>query len=135
MSVITAEVLHHDIEGGLTELGFNGGRLWVAQIDADPGAQVRLRIAARDVVLALEPPARISATNLIPGHIAEIGSGPGPYCDVRLICGGSILLARITRRSAERLELYPGREVIAVIKAVSVNRRMGAAPALNPPAG
>ncbi len=132
MSVITADVLHHDAEGGLTELGFNGGRLWVARIEADPGAQVRLRIAARDVMLALEPPARISATNMIRGHVAEIGTGPGPYCDIRLVCGGSILLARITRRSAERLGLGPGREVIAVIKAVSVNRQAGAATPVNP---
>ena len=135
MSVITADVLHHDIDGGLTELGFNGGRLWVARINADPGAQVRLRIAARDVMLALEPPAQISATNLISGRIAEIRSGPGPYCDVRLVCGGSILLARITRRSADRLGLAPASEVIAVIKAVSVNRRAGAALGLNPSAG
>ena len=91
-------------------------------------AQVRLRIAARDVMLALEPLARISATNMIPGHVAEIHSGPGPFCDIRLVCGGTIVLARITRRSAERLGLRPGREVIAVIKAVSVNRRAGAAP-------
>jgi molybdate transport system ATP-binding protein len=136
MSVIVADVLRHDAEGGLTELGFNGGRLWVARIGADPGTQVRLRIAARDVMLALEPPARISATNMIQGRVAEIGSGPGPYCDIRLVCGGSILLARITRRSAERLGLGPGSAVIAVIKAVSVNRRAGAAalnsPVLNP---
>jgi molybdate transport system ATP-binding protein len=135
MSVIVADVLHHDAEGGLTELGFNGGRLWVARVDADPGAQVRLRIAARDVMLAVEPPSGISATNHIPGHVAEIHSGPGPYCDIRLVCRGAILLARITRRSAERLGLGPGRPVIAVIKSVSVNRQPGAAPALNFPAG
>ncbi len=72
---------------------------------------------------------------MIHGQVAEIRSGSGPYCDIRLVCGGSILLARITRRSAERLGLGPGREVIAVIKAVSVNRQAGAMPALNRPAG
>jgi molybdate transport system ATP-binding protein len=132
MSVIIADVLHHDAEGGLSELGFNGGRLWVARVDGDPGTQVRLRIAARDVILALEPPTQISATNMIRGHVTEILSGPGPYCDIRLVCGGSILLARITRRSADRLELAIGREVIAVIKAVSVNRRAGVVTAVTP---
>jgi molybdate transport system ATP-binding protein len=135
MSVIVADVLRHDMQGGLTELGFNGGRLWVARIDSDPGTQVRLRIAARDVILALQPPSHISATNMIHGQVAEILSGPGPYCDIRLICGGSILLARITRRSAERLGLVKGSEAIAVIKAVSVNRRAGPAPALSLPPG
>jgi molybdate transport system ATP-binding protein len=86
-------------------------------------------------VLALVPPQQISATNMIHGQVAEILSGPGPYCDIRLICGGSILLARITRRSADRLGLIPGREVIAVIKAVSVNRQAGAAMVLNLPGG
>jgi molybdate transport system ATP-binding protein len=135
MSVITADVLRHDPEGGLTELGFNGGRLWVARIEADPGAPVRLRIAARDVMLAVERPAGISATNLIDGRVAAIASGPGPYCDIRLDCRGAILLARITRRSTERLGLAEGSDVIAVIKSVSVNRQPGAAPALNLPAG
>jgi molybdate transport system ATP-binding protein len=127
MSVIAADVLHHDDRDGLTELGFNGGRLWVARVEADPGEQVRLRIAARDVMLALTPPPDVSAINMIYGHVAEVRAHPGTYCDVRLICGGSVLLARITRRSADRLGLIPGREVIAVIKAVSVNRQAGAA--------
>jgi len=134
MSVITANVLHHDAEGGLTELGFNGGSLWVAQVAADPGTPVRLRIAARDVIVATERPAAVSATNHIAGLVAGINAGPGPYCDVRLACGSTVLLARITRRSAERLGLAPGREVIAVIKAFSVNRQPGAA-ASAPPAG
>ncbi|MGD8310778.1 MAG: molybdenum ABC transporter ATP-binding protein [Chromatiales bacterium] len=134
MSVIAADVLHHDPQDELTELGFNGGRLWVARIDADPGAQVRLRIAARDVMLALAPPQGVSANNMIYGHVAEVGLRTGPYCDVRLICGGSVLLARITRRSAERMGLVPGREVVAVIKAVSVNRQAGAA-VINPRSG
>ncbi len=135
MSVLTADVLRHDPEGGLTELGFNGGRLWVARIQGDPGTAVRLRIAARDVMLATSRPQGISATNLIAGRIAEIRSGPGAFCDVRLDCRGSILLARITRRSSERLGLSLGQEVVAVIKSVSVNRQAGAAPALNQPAG
>ena len=86
-------------------------------------------------MLAVERPSGISATNLIAGHVADITGGPGAYCDIRLVCGGSVLLARITRRSAEWLGLRAGREVIAVIKSVSVNRQPGAAPALNLPAG
>ena len=47
----------------------------------------------------------------------------------------AFLLARITRRSAGRLGLGPGRAVIAVIKAVSVNRQAGAATTFTPPVG
>jgi molybdate transport system ATP-binding protein len=133
MSVITGHVLQHDAEGGLTELGFDGGRLWVTHVAAGPGTPVRLRIAARDVMLATERPRGISAHNLIPGRVAEIHSGDGADCDVKLVCGGAVLLARITRRSVERLGLHPGAEAIAVIKAVSVNRQPAAAEGLSLP--
>jgi molybdate transport system ATP-binding protein len=39
---------------------------------------------------------------------------------VRLDAGGEVILARVTRRSAEALLLAPGRPVFAVRKAVSV---------------
>ena len=41
--------------------------------------------------------------------------------NVTLDCGGAALVARITRQSAAALELTPGRDVFAVIKAVSVS--------------
>ena len=37
--------------------------------------------------------------------------------------GGEHLLARITRRSAEALELTPRREIFAVIKTIAIDRR------------
>ena len=39
---------------------------------------------------------------------------------VRLDLAGTALLARITRRSAQCLDIRPGREVMAQIKAVAV---------------
>jgi molybdate transport system ATP-binding protein len=42
--------------------------------------------------------------------------------DVRIDVAGTPLLARVTRYSAERLQLAPGREVWAMVKAVSLDR-------------
>jgi len=52
----------------------------------------------------------------------EIVEGPGAAADVRLSVGEATLLARVTRRSAERLGLRPGLEVYAMVKAISLDR-------------
>jgi molybdate transport system ATP-binding protein len=84
---------------------------------------VRVRIRARDVSIALEPPAGVSILNVLPGTVAELGSADGSSLDVRIDIGGSPVIARITRHSAARLALAPGKRVFAMIKAVSLDRR------------
>jgi len=37
--------------------------------------------------------------------------------------GGAKLIARITRRSQQRLQIRPGQEVYALVKAVSLDHR------------
>jgi molybdate transport system ATP-binding protein len=46
--------------------------------------------------------------------------GQGPGVLVRLDLGGEFLLARVTRRSAQALELVPGLAVHAIVKTVAV---------------
>ncbi len=105
---------------GLTRLASRAGPLWLPRIEAPPGATLRVRILAQDVMLALGRPEAVSALNILPAKVAEIRIGEGPGALVRLDAGGEALLARVTRRSAAALGLEPGREVFAVIKAVSV---------------
>jgi molybdopterin-binding protein len=47
--------------------------------------------------------------------------GASPTVAARLDCGGATLIARITRKSLDRLDLVPGRVVHAVIKSVSLD--------------
>jgi molybdenum ABC transporter ATP-binding protein len=96
--------------------------LFVPLVSAPPGAAVRVRIAAEDVMLALDAPARVSALNVLPGRVSEIGPQGGPSRLVQVETGGGRLLARITQRSAEALALAPGKQVFAVVKTVSVAR-------------
>jgi molybdate transport system ATP-binding protein len=65
----------------------------------------------------------VSIRNVLAGTIAEIGSEEGPSVDVQLDLGGTLLLARITRKSATELGLRPGLPVFALIKSVSIDRR------------
>lgn len=93
------------------------------QVDAPLGARVRLRVRARDVMLARSPPQDLSALNILPGVIAEIGPRDGPIAEIRVDCGGEALIARLTRYSVERLRLDLGVPVFALIKSVALDRR------------
>ncbi|EAQ04921.1 molybdate ABC transporter, ATP-binding protein [Pseudooceanicola batsensis HTCC2597] len=109
-------------EDGLTEVAVSGGRLLLPRIDAGAGAALRIRIAAQDVMLSLSRPERVSALNILPATIAELHPGQGPGVMVQCRCGEDLILARITRRSAEGLALAPGQSCYAVIKSVAVAR-------------
>jgi len=84
------------------------------------GQAVRLRIPAQDVILASEKPTGLSALNVLPVKITEVVEGRGPGVAVGLLAGDDHLLARVTRRSAQRMALAPGRDVFAIIKATAV---------------
>lgn len=105
---------------GLTRLATSGGALWLPRVAAEVGAQVRLRIAAQDVILSRTRPERLSALNILPGEVMAVRLGEGPGAMVQLRVGTDVLLARITRRSAEALELAPEVTVFAVVKSVAV---------------
>ncbi len=74
-------------------------------------------------MIATRPPEAVSALNILPVTVEGLRAGQGPGVIVRLrLPGEEVLLARITRRSAEALALAPGMAVFAVLKAVSVAR-------------
>jgi len=104
-------------QGGLTALAFDGGRLLVPQI-ARTG-RVRVRLRAEDILLAREAPRAISANNILPATVIFVGEGAQP--DVQIALGGSRMAARVTRASAERLQLAPGVAVFAIVKSVIID--------------
>jgi molybdate transport system ATP-binding protein len=105
----------------LTELSFDGGVLLLPQGRARMGDRLRCRIAARDVVLTQAPQPGASALNQLACRVIAVGDADHPsQCLVQLDSGGTVLLARITRRSLRALDLTPGREVWAQVKAVAL---------------
>ncbi len=121
-TLIEAKVVEHDLKYDLSTLEFSGGRLTVPGVDALAGAPLRLRVRARDVSVALVPPQDASLLNVLKGRIVSVRPGEGSSCDLRIDVGGVNLAARITRFSADRLRLAAGREVYALIKAISLDR-------------
>jgi molybdate transport system ATP-binding protein len=125
-AVIRTSVAGHDLNFGLSELAFPGGRLRVSHLALPLGTPVRVRIRARDVALATKRPADISIRNIFPARIVEIAPDRGPLIDVRLDIGRPqqpvALWARITQRSARELDLAVGREIFALLKTVALDR-------------
>jgi molybdate transport system ATP-binding protein len=122
-ALIEVRVAAHDDAFGLTTLATSAGSLRVQRLRAEIGTQLRVRVRARDVMIALAPPTGISALNILPARVAEIGPDAGPVADIRLASGADTVVARLTRYSIETLGLAPGREVFAVIKSVAFDRR------------
>jgi molybdate transport system ATP-binding protein len=83
------------------------------------GVPVRLRIRARDVMIATIEPKGLSALNVLAGKVAAIETGEGAAVEVRIDCNGVSVMARITRQSRQALALEIGRAVFAVVKTVS----------------
>jgi molybdate transport system ATP-binding protein len=127
-AVIEATVQRHDNRFGLTEATSRAGCWTLHRLDAPVGARLRLRVRARDVMLARTRPADLSALNVLPGIVAAIGAADGPIVEVRVDCNGEALIARLTRYSVERLSLAPGTPVFALIKSVALDRRSLGAP-------
>ena len=118
-AILATTVAGHDRAFGLTVLRAAAGELRVPYVELPVGAAIRVRIRARDVMIALQPPVGLSALNVLPGTIAEIVAGDGPIVQMRLDCAGEALVVRLTRRSVETLGLEPGKRVQAVIKSIA----------------
>jgi molybdate transport system ATP-binding protein len=117
-SVISATVVGYDIADAQTRLSFAGGSLTVPRIAAEPGARVRLRVAAGEVMLALAPPIGLSVRNIIPARVSAL-EDTGGMIDVTLDVGVP-LRARISRAARTDLGLAPGMPVYALIKSAAL---------------
>lgn len=96
-------------------------RIALPQVDAVVGTQMRVRILARDVSLALSEPLDTSIGNRWHGVVDAIVSGEGPYVDVRVRIGpGAALWALVTRTSVTRMGLAVGLPLWCLVKTVAL---------------
>lgn len=107
-------------DDGLTRLSTSAGPVLLPRVAGAPGTPLRLRILARDVIIARTRPEGLSALNILPATVTTLRLGDGPGALVQLRTGQDTILARITRRSANALQLAPGTDCFVVVKSVSV---------------
>ena len=121
--VLSGQVAERDAAWHLARVVFAGGSLWVRDAGLSVGAQVRVRVLARDVSIALSPAQDSSVLNSLPAVVEQIADDAHPaLARVRLRAGPSPLLARLTRRSCANLALCPGLAVWLQIKAAALIR-------------
>ena len=117
-------MIGHDDAYHLTHLDHAGQRIETPRADLPIGTQVRLRVRARDVMLATQRPSGLSARTVLRGTISEIAEEPDTaFAETLVDTGEANLRARITRKTVAELGLAPGAPVYAIIKAISFDRK------------
>ena len=123
--VIDVTVGAHDAEYHLTRLDFPGGCVHAGLREMPLGHRARISIHASDVSIALTEVTDSSIVNRLPAQIEAFAETRHPaHLLVRLDVGGTPnstpLLARITHRSRDQLQLHQGQRVWVQIKTVAL---------------
>jgi len=119
-SLIEATVVRHDDRFNLMNLDFSGGQFTVTDRELPLESKVRLRVSARDVSLTQELQTDTSILNIFSAIVDEIVPEGRSQVMVRLKINDVTMLSCITRKSAELLDLNPGKQVYAQIKSVAL---------------
>ncbi|WP_019528348.1 molybdenum ABC transporter ATP-binding protein [Dasania marina] len=120
-SLLQGKIIGSDSQYQLAELSIGAQQsLWL-HCQRPIGEQLRLRIPARDVSISLSPQRDSSILNILPGCIVSIlHQDNAAHAMVKLQVAEQYLLARITYKSLEQLQLAPGLNVYAQIKSVAL---------------
>jgi molybdate transport system ATP-binding protein len=120
-SVFDATVTSVEHGRGLVELSFAGGRLLASSQTATPGQRVRVRVPAREVILAASEPTGLSVHNALRGVVTDVHLDAAfEHPIVQLKVGGTEILAEVTKDAVSRLGIVSGAALHALIKSVSV---------------
>lgn len=120
-SMLAGEVAKSQDQDGLIAVQIGAAEIWLAaDLHTPPGTEVRLKIPARDVSIALARPSGISIQNMIPAKIIVIEpTKRQAFQSVLLDLEGQTLRAIVTRKAVQDLELAPGHAVFALIKSAT----------------
>ncbi len=122
--VISATLVEHEARYHLSRLHCAGGDMWVRRMSKDVGSKVRVHIPAKDVSITLQRVSDTSIQNIWPVVVEEIDAAQQGQVLLRLRgadpAAGPALLARITLKSFETLQLQQGSRCFAQIKSVGL---------------
>ena len=122
---------HHrevDARSGLAQIHVGDGQLLVEAGDLRRGQRVRVQLLARDLILALAPPAGLSVRNSLAGAHHAAGTGRERAWLVFADTGGATLMVRVTDDARSALALAVGQPVWVLVKAVSLRGHVFSGP-------
>ncbi len=121
-SVFTAQVVSHSEVDGLSLVRAGDAQLWVAKVKESVGVNVRVVIAAQNVSLMLSKPEQTTVLNHLSVTIVAVEKFNESSYLLRLSVNNETwpLLAKVTKRSVNNLNLKVGQAVTAAIKSASI---------------
>jgi molybdate transport system ATP-binding protein len=120
-TVFEAKVIEYDEQYELTLVKIAGGKLWLPT-KTNQKNTIKIRILAQDVSLAKYRGDASSILNILPATVESFAPLNNSKMNVvlRLENNGAQLLARITRKSWDHLELKIGTPLFAQVKSVAL---------------
>ena len=121
-ALLLGRIAAHDPARALTRLDAGGSAIWVPLTDLPIGSACRIRIPAREVILAGKTPEAISVQNILAGTVARIAPDePGHTALVEIALPDGTLLSRVTPDAVARLALAAGTPILALIKSTAID--------------
>ncbi len=121
-AVLLGHIAEIDPQWQLVGMAIGSERIWLTHETDEIGTELRLRVLARDISLSRSKNTAQSIQNLLPARIESI-----THTDhkakrlIRLrLRDEQILIAELTARAVDHLQLGPGDEVWAQIKSVAL---------------
>ena len=105
-SILSAKIIEHDNPYHLSILETEAGTIQINQLEKPIGAEVKLRILAKDVSIALSHSTETSISNLFPVKIVDITENEPRGLALLTLCrGNDKLLSQVTIKSVDKLKL------------------------------
>lgn len=125
VSFVSGTAVRELPEFGMTVLAHPAGEITLPSRFGPPGRTLRVAVRATDVALAVERPKGLSVRTLLAGRVRSVVTDGGPSALVAVeLEGGEVIAAYLTRLAVADLDLAPGREVYALVKAVAIDERV-----------
>ena len=84
------------------------------------GRRVRLQLLAKDLILSLDAPRRLSVRNALQGTVTSVLPDEPNAALVEVDVGGARVVARVTRLAVNELALEEGLALWVLVKAVTL---------------
>ena len=125
-SVLTTTVADHEPEFGLTRVQYRDHSLYIPEQPLEVGSSLRVHLLAQDISITLgKSEVPTSVLNMLTATVLEIGPQDSNTSSVNIKLDiGEPILATITRKSLAHLQLKPGMQVYATVKAVKTVHEM-----------
>ncbi len=119
-SVLNGRVASIDKRFDLAQIAIGDQQVDLPSRDMNVGDDVRLRVWARDVLLAKERLDGVSARNQLQGVVEAISTTDQAHADILVRVEGSLVRARVMCKTVSDMEMAVGQPIIVVFKSASV---------------